>query len=239
MTTINTGATLGSLVAEQPSRSRVLEQLGLDYCCGGKATLSDACAAAGLDASAVAAQIAEADAATPADTTADWTTAPLADLADHIEATHHAYLKSELPRITQLAEKVAQAHGALHPEAKIVASVYAGLRAELEAHLMKEEMILFPICRQLETAEGPVAFHCGSVANPIGAMEYEHDMAGEALAEMSKATNGYSTPDDVCNTYRALMDALKGLELDLHQHIHKENNILFPRAIEMESRLGR
>lgn len=238
MTTIDISATLGSLVAARPSRSRVLEQLGLDYCCGGKSTLANACEAAGLDTSAVVAQITQGDIDSPADSTTDWTTAGLADLADHIEATHHAYLKSELPRITELAEKVAQVHGTLHPEAKTLAGIFAGLRAELEAHLMKEEMILFPICRQLESADGPVAFHCGSVANPIGAMEYEHDMAGEALAKMSQVTQGYTTPEGLCNTYRALMDALKGLELDLHQHIHKENNILFPRAIELESRLA-
>ena len=235
---MNAATTVGKLVVERPGRARVLERLGLDYCCGGGKSLSESCQDLGLDVEVVLRDIAKSDAASPGNDAANPADLTLTQLADQIEATHHAYLRLELPRISGLAGKVAQAHGENHPQTHQVQRVFEALRTELEAHMQKEEVILFPMCRQLEGSSEVPAFHCGSLRNPIAVMEHEHDNAGRALAEMRKLTADYATPPDVCNTYRALMDALAGLEADLHQHIHKENNILFPRTVELEARLA-
>ncbi len=127
------------------------------------------------------------------------------------------------------------AHGQRHPEVIPCRQVLSALTAELAAHMQKEEQILFPLIRQMEAGalEGPS--HCGSVRNPITVMEHEHDSAGDALARMRELTGGFTPPNDACNTYRAWLDGLHQLEQDLHRHIHKENNILFPRAIEFET----
>lgn len=231
-----TGATVGELVAEKPRRSKVFEQYGIDYCCGGKKPLSLACAEKALDFDSVARDLANAD-AQPADPSeVDWTKASLTDLADHIVETHHEYLRQALPRISALTGKVAEVHGGRRPELREVKYVYEGLRAELESHMMKEEQILFPMLRQLESSNGAPSFHCGTVQNPIRVMEHEHDSAGMALARMSTLTNGYTIPEDACGTYRAMLDALSELEQDLHIHIHKENEILFPRGAALEQR---
>ncbi len=228
------GKTVGELVAERPSRSRVFERLGIDYCCGGKLSLAEAGARRGLSVEELIRAVAEHDQAAPAEER-DWTQASLTELADHIEATHHAYLRDELPRLGLLAAKVADVHGGEQPHLRDINGVFVELRAELESHMMKEEHILFPICRQLDRSAGPQAFHCGSVANPIRVMEHEHDNAGRALEQLRELTAGYQPPQSACNSYRALYDGLATLEQDLHQHIHKENNILFPRAIAAEA----
>jgi regulator of cell morphogenesis and NO signaling len=120
-----------------------------------------------------------------------------------------------------------------------VARVFAELKAEMDAHVMKEERVLFPLCRQLDIAVELPAMHCGSVGNPIHVMIEEHEHAGDALARIRTLTDNYSCPPDACNTYRALFDALDHLEHDLHEHVHKENNILFPRAMRLEKLLTR
>jgi regulator of cell morphogenesis and NO signaling len=232
--TIEPQATVGELVRERPARARVFEALGIDYCCGGKLPLGEAAARRGLDVRQIVEQLAAADAAAPADDV-DYAAMTLTALADHIEATHHAYLRRELPRLRQLAAKVAQVHGAKDERLARVATVVQRLSAELSDHMQKEEMILFPMIRQLDAADGPVAFHCGSMANPIRVMEFEHDTAGNALGELRSLSDEYSPPEWACNTYRALLDGLATLEADLHQHIHKENNILFPAALEREA----
>jgi|DewCreStandDraft_4_1066084.scaffolds.fasta_scaffold43304_3 regulator of cell morphogenesis and NO signaling len=229
--------TVGALVAERPSRARAFEDLGIDYCCGGKKPLTEACAEHGLDLDAVITRLREAE-ATAGPSEVDWTQQSLTALADHIEDTHHAYLREELPRLTSLTQKVASRHGERRPEYVEVADVFGALRAELESHMMKEEMILFPICRQLDEAEGPAAFHCGSVRNPIRVMEIEHDHAAAALQRMRQLTAGFTPPDDACTTLRVMLDSLAVLEKDLHEHIHKENNILFPRAAAREELLS-
>ncbi len=238
MSTDYLGTTLADLVTERPARLRVFERFRLDYCCGGHVKLERACASKGIAVQEVTAALAELDATPRIHEERDWAKAGLAELADHIEQTHHAYLRDELPRIAGLTEKVRAAHGSEHPEAIEVAEVFAGLKAEIESHMWKEENILFPIVRELETATAMPSFHCDTVANPIRVMELEHESAGQALARLHAATKGYSTPDDVCSTYRALMDALATLEQDLHAHIHKENYILFPRAKKRENELA-
>lgn len=239
MTTMDTKRTVGALVTEQPARARVFEQYGIDYCCGGKTPLADACAAKGLDSQEVLDRIMAEDARQANTDQTDWSQATLSDLIDHIEQTHHVYLRRELPRLTTLTAKVREVHGANRPELVLVEEVFLTLQDELESHMMKEEQVLFPLIRQLEAADTLPSIHCGSVENPIGMMEHEHDNAGQALARLRQLTRDYEVPADACNTYRTMLSGLEELELDLHQHIHKENNILFPRASRREAELAR
>jgi regulator of cell morphogenesis and NO signaling len=166
-----------------------------------------------------------------------WASMSVADLVDHLEATHHEYLHAELPRLSALARKVATVHGERHPELAQVASVYEELRGDLEPHLRKEEQVLFPMIRSMAVARTVPQFHCGSVGNPITVMLAEHDAAGDLLAELRSLTAGYETPADGCASYRALFDGLAELERDTHLHVHKENNVLFPAVLELEDKL--
>jgi regulator of cell morphogenesis and NO signaling len=228
-------ATVGELVAEKPGLATVFEKMGIDYCCGGKVTLEEACTRQGLDPRNVAELLAASE--TPADTLfPDCASMSLVQLTDHILATHHAYLKIELPRLTQLLARTVDAHGAKDPRLLELQQAYAGFCDEIGSHMMKEERILFPVIQNLETAGSSFVSHCGSVANPIRVMEMEHESAGEALELMKKLTNGHTAPESACNTWRALCSGLAQLERDTHAHIHKENNILFPRALEAEAK---
>lgn len=231
-------ASLGQLVTEQPLRARAFEALGLDYCCGGKQTLQEACAQAGLDPARVLEQIQESDQAAAQSPGRDWSTAPLQDLVDNILSTHHAYLREAFPHIQELMAKVVRAHQENHPELKEVADISQNLIVELNSHMMKEEHILFPLIERLIAGETPTNFHCGSIGNPIRVMEAEHDGAGDALARLRTLTSDYTPPEDACPTFRALLSELHHLEQDLHQHIHKENNILFPRSLELEQKMS-
>ncbi len=239
MKPIDSTVSVGQLVAERPLRARVFERFGIDYCCGGKAPLGEACAAGGIDPLVVVRALNEADAGTAPTDQPDWINAPLARLIANILDTHHAYLRRELPRLAQFAAKVRDAHQARHPEVTEVQKVYNQLRTELETHMMKEERILFPLIQAMESGGRAAAAHCGSVQNPIRVMKDEHDAAGTALLRLRTITDGYAPPADACNTYRALLSGLADLETDLHQHIHKENNILFPRAVALEAALSR
>ena len=237
VTEISGTTTVGELASAIPASVRVFQQFGIDFCCGGRKTLAEACATKNVPLENVLAGVEKAQepSATFADT--HWDTASAAELIDHIVETHHVFLKSEMPRIAGMLAKVISVHGDRHPESlPPLAPVYAGLKAELDQHMMKEERILFPLIKQLELANGsggqkpPMP-----VFGPIRVMESEHESAGDALRTMSQLTNGYQLPDDACGTYRALFDALRGLEADLHLHIHLENNILFPKAVELSS----
>lgn len=231
--------TVGDLVAERISRASVFDRFGIDYCCHGQVALDAVCRKQGLGLEEVVGALTAEDAQAPASGDLDFAAMPLTELADHIEATHHAGLKRELPRLQALLAKVVHAHGSRHPELGEVAMTFADLRDELESHMMKEERVLFPMIRQLEAATSLPSFHCGSLKNPISVMEHEHDSAGAALAKMRDLTGGYATPEDGCMSYHALMDGLAAVEHDLHRHIHKENNILFPKAAALEASLGK
>lgn len=235
MTQSNQHATVGEWVTHHPQSSRVFEALQIDYCCGGNRSLEEACDARQLNPADVLAQLQQALEASEDEQAQDWTAAKLAELCDHIEHTHHSYLKTELPRLGGLIEKVVNAHGANHPELSELQRVFVALRAELEPHMFKEEKILFPAIRQLEQSTTRPSFPFGTVANPIRMMEHEHDNAGSALARIRELTSNFQAPEDACNTYRAMLDGLHELELHMHQHVHKENNILFPRAQELEA----
>ena len=169
--------------------------------------------------------------------TTDWRAASLVDLTHHIVTKHHEFMKKELPRIGGLLDKVLSAHGANHPELTTVGTVFSGLRHEIEGHLAKEEQALFPMIQAMEVSGSVPSRHCGSVNNPIRVMEHEHDNAGEALRRLRELTSDYTAPDDGCATYQSLMAGLADMERDLHEHIHKENNILHPRAAELEATL--
>ncbi len=226
---------LADIVDLVPGAPRVLEAYGLDYCCGGQQTLLAACSREGLDAAVVIADLdALDDGPVP-----DWVPMSPALLVDHLEATHHAYLHAELPRLEALADKVAGVHGARHPELIELHRRCAALRDDLEPHMAKEEQVLFPMVRELAAAISPPTFHCGSVVNPISMMMREHDRTGGMLAAMRELTRGFCLPDDACASYRALYDGLAALEADTHLHVHKENNTLFPAVIELEQHWAR
>ncbi len=234
--------TVREIALNQPSSIRVFEQLGIDYCCGGRKPLADACNERNLEVGSVLAAL-ESAAAAPRPGTEDWAKASLASLAGHIVSQHHAYVKRELPRLDSLAVKVVAQHGSTHPEVLQIQSALRKLDQELTQHLGKEELILFPHITGLERslADGSARPQgCfGTVANPIAMMTQEHDAAGALLATMRRLSANFVPPQDACPTYHAFYDGLKEFEQDLHQHIHLENNILFPRAIAMEASSGR
>ncbi|HRF00334.1 MAG TPA: iron-sulfur cluster repair di-iron protein [Pirellulaceae bacterium] len=224
---------VGDWVARRPATSRVFEKYGIDYCCGGKQRLGEACDRIGIDLGAVMAELAEAgtkEASTDDEPAALGLT--LTQLCDSIVATHHDYLKRELPRLEGLVVKVVAAHGERHPSLVRLAELFRALVGELMPHLMKEEMILFPAIRAIDRGDEVGSFPFGTVDHPIRMMEHEHEEAGALLAELRSITHGYQLPPGGCNTYRALLDGLRELEADLHRHIHKENHLLFPLALE-------
>ncbi|HIG31000.1 MAG TPA: iron-sulfur cluster repair di-iron protein [Verrucomicrobiales bacterium] len=235
MNTTTMELTVGELVSERPRRSRVFEDYGIDYCCGGKKLLAEACVKKGVAFDEVLRQLADSDAVQ--ENTVDYNIMALDELVNHIVSTHHEYLSQELPRLENISEKVAKVHGGTDARLCKLAQVVQGLSAELQSHMMKEERVLFPIIRQLAHADTLPLMPCGALVNPIRAMEAEHDTASGSLESMRQLTDGYTPPEWACNTYRALLDRLHELELDLHQHIHKENNILFPKALELEASL--
>ena len=235
---LTTSTPVGQWVAKHPATSRIFEAFGIDYCCGGKQSLEKACAERQIDPDTVLARLHPALSRGDDSVSANWLDAPLAALCDHIEVTHHAYLKSELPRFTEIVAKVVRAHGDTHPEIKGVQHALSELRAELEPHMFKEEQILFPAIRWLEGSTSRPAFPFGTIANPIRMMELEHDGAGNALRQIREFTRDFEVPEGVCNTYRVMLDGLATLEQDMHVHVHKENSILFPRAVSLEQVLA-
>ena len=226
--------TVGSFVVERPSRSKVFEKFGIDYCCGGHKALGEACTEGGLAAEAVLEALRQFDATEPKDESTPWGD-DIAALADHIESTHHAYLHEELPRLSALVERVANAHGGSDPRLLKLRAVWERFRGEMDLHMAKEEQILFPLCRRLAAGAPAGRFHCGSVRGPVSVMRAEHDDHAVNLGLIKDLTDNFAVPDFACNTYRAMLDALKELEQDLHRHIHKENYILFPAAEAVEA----
>ncbi|MCE9613416.1 MAG: hemerythrin domain-containing protein [Lentisphaerae bacterium] len=159
----------------------------------------------------------------------------LTALADHIEHTHHALLRRELPRLQQMMRNVIAAHGAGDARLPELGDLLAAFADELGSHMIKEERILFPIIRQLDTPGAAIDFHCGSIANPIRVMEMEHLHADGALLRMRNLTDGFQPPPGACPTYRGLLSGLETLEQDMRVHVDKENQVLFPRALRLES----
>ena len=233
--------TVREYATETPNATRVFEKLKIDYCCGGGRPLGEACAAAGVEVGEVA-RLLEQAASIPAETPPGVQSGTLAELIDHILDKHHTFTKEEMERITALAAKVTSKHGGNHPELSGVLTLFLRLCDDLRPHMFKEEMILFPYVKQAEraAAEGrPMPFApFGTVGNPIRMMMTEHDTAGDILRELRAATSDYTPPADGCISYQTLYRALEEFEKDLHQHIHLENNVLFPRAVELEETVG-
>lgn len=235
MSSITADRSVGELVAERLSRSRVLEKYGIDYCCGGDTPLTEACVSKGISVDEVLADLNEADSAESATKDVDCSSMALDELVDHIVSTHHAYLTPELPRLVGLARKVTKAHADKDPRVAEIESVLGDLAKELVMHMGKEEDVLFPFIRKLAETDTLPSMPFGTIANPIAAMEADHVGVGEVLQRIRVLTDDYAEPDWACNTYRALSAGLQELEMDLHRHIHKENNILFPKALATES----
>lgn len=231
--------TVRELALEDPAAARVFEKLGIDYCCGGKRPLKEACNAANLSVDEVLDSLEAAEKATQMSADErDWQAEPLAELAAHISDTHHKYTREEIARLGPLFAKVCSVHGKNHPALNNMSAVFHSLAEELTMHMMKEEMMLFPYIVRMEEAviqkEPILPPPFGSVQNPVAMMEREHDDAGKALRALREMSGGYTLPVDACISYQTLYHALAEFEADLHRHIHLENNILFPRAIAME-----
>jgi regulator of cell morphogenesis and NO signaling len=238
---LNADKTVREFATEVPNATRVFEKFGIDYCCGGSKPLEAACLQANISLNEVLRCLKEAEASLPSADSLykpDLQNAGLAELIAHILAAHHGYVKHEVPRIKQLLFKVVAMHCAGHPELAAVQRTFHELADELLAHMMKEEVILFPHIEKLEQAAGTgkPAPHgsFGSIRNPIRMMELEHESSGSALEQLRTLTSAYIPPENACSSYKTLYAALKDFEADLHQHVHLENNILFPRAIALE-----
>jgi regulator of cell morphogenesis and NO signaling len=238
--TVAVEKTVREVALENPGATRVLEKYGLDYCCGGHKPFDEACRQANLSPEELLNEIAHAaESRNNPPQEGDWRTGSLADLIQHIQSTHHKYTREEIARLKPLLAKVNSVHGKNHPELAVIVGAFEVLAQELTSHMMKEEMVLFPYIERMEEAvlqkEPILPPPFGSVRNPVTLMVHEHDSAGEALRAMREASRGYSAPAAACVSYQTLYKSLAEFEADLHQHIHLENNILFPRAIAMEA----
>lgn len=233
--------TVREIALEQPASIRVFEKYGIDYCCGGRKPLSQACAERSLELNTVLTAI---ENATQAQQTVgpEWTTTPLEAICEHIVTTHHNYIRNELPRLRQLAKKVVARHGSDRTELPEIQNLVETVGDDLLQHLSKEEMMLFPYITNLERSLadcGPRSLGCfGTVRNPIRVMMAEHDSAGETLARIRSLSGDYTPPEGACPTFVGFYQALSEFERDLHRHVHLENNILFPRAIDLEENCG-
>ena len=234
---VDLSKTVRELAVENPAATRVFEKFGIDYCCGGGKSLREACQTANIAPDKLLDLLRSADQKST-NGSKDWNCESLADLIDHIVDTHHAYTREELNRLEPLLDKVCSVHGQRHPELLRIQQLFGGLSQELTMHMMKEEQVLFPYINRMEEAVlekrpiMPPMF--GTVQNPVQMMMHEHDSAGQALHEMRELSGGYAPPEGACVSFQTLYRALDEFERDLHQHIHLENNILFPSAVEME-----
>ncbi len=232
--------TLGQIATKDLRKAQIFKKYGLDFCCGGKKTVKQACAEKGLDAAKIEQELQQADKLAATGRPLPYNEWELDFLSDYIVNTHHAYIKKNIPDIKTYANKVMRVHGAVHPELTKVNELVLAMDAELTPHMVKEEQILFPYIKEMVTAtkngkaeQSPF----GTVKNPIKMMEIEHDMVGKIMEELNTVTDNFTLPSDACASYSLLYRLLSEFEDDLHLHIHLENNILFPKAIEMENKL--
>jgi regulator of cell morphogenesis and NO signaling len=226
------------IALSNPAARQILEDAGLDYCCGGGKSLHEACLHADVPAEEILNRLRENSKHVSPDE-ANWTVARLSDLTRHIRTKHHRYVREAIARVQILLDKVGAKHGEKHPEITEIQILFTEVGREMIMHMQKEEQILFPHIDALEKATSahssvePPFFQ--TVRNPIHAMMKEHDAAGELVKQIRKASSEYTAPADACTSYKALYEVLREFEADLHQHVHLENNILFPRAVELET----
>ncbi|HSH66391.1 MAG TPA: iron-sulfur cluster repair di-iron protein [Bacteroidia bacterium] len=225
--------TLGEIVAKDMHKAQIFKKHGIDFCCGGKKTVKQACAEKGLDVTLVEQELQQAEKI--------GTTRPLPYnewsldfLADYIVNTHHAYVKKNMPDIRAYASKVAKVHGNHHPELVPIHQLVEDINAEFTAHMMKEEQILFPAIKAMALSKNNGSSF-GSVKAPINMMEIEHESAGKNMEKIRELSDNYTLPEDACASYSLLYRMLAEFEEDLHTHVHLENNILFPKALELEN----
>jgi len=234
---ITSEKTVREIALEDPSSIRVFESLGIDYCCGGKRPLGDACFRAEVAVDDVVKLLEQARSKAQAPESQEWK--KLGELIESIVGNHHAYVRRETPRIDGFLTKVVARHGAAHPEVTRISELFSAISSELATHMLKEEQILFPYIermeKSIEAGNGVPSAFFGTVRRPIASMIADHDDAGALLAEIRKLSQDFHTPDGACPTYVGLYQALEEFERDLHRHVHLENNILFPRAVEMEA----
>jgi regulator of cell morphogenesis and NO signaling len=237
-----TTQTVRDIAMENPAAVRVFERYGIEYCCGGKVPLAEACAAKGVSLEEVIASLDEV-AGTSQPGEKNWAKEPLADLAAYIVGKHHAYVNQEMPRLNQLAARVVNRHGDTRAELPEIQAKVAELSEEMAAHQGKEELVLFPYIGKLERfagGDGPMPRNCfGSITHPIAMMTQDHDAAGALMADVRRLSHDYTVPEGACPTFRAFYSGLQEFEQDLHRHIALENNILFPRAIALEHSLAK
>jgi regulator of cell morphogenesis and NO signaling len=237
---ITTDMTVRDVATQLPQSTRLFEKLKIDYCCGGYKPLAEACASAGVDVGSVIEMLSEVTQTNPQDERApEFQNFTPTKLITHIVETHHVFTRSEMDRLQALADKVLAAHGGNHPELIHLDELLTRLAADLTPHMFKEEQVLFPYIVAMENAANqnrPAPFApFGTVNNPVRMMMREHDAAGELMREIRTLTFDYKVPADGCVSYRTLYQALEHFEKDLHQHIHLENNILFPKALDLEA----
>ncbi len=225
--------TVGEIAAKDMRKAEVFKKLGIDFCCGGKKTLKEAIAGLGLSEAQVKEELDRVEAIGAGQATHDFDSWDLGFLADYIYNVHHRYIRETGPIIEQLAEKVASRHGDVHPELFGLAKGLKELIDELYSHLLKEERVLFPAIKTLESHGDPAQMTMG-IEGPVHMMEAEHDSAGDEVRALRELTKDYELPADACNSYTYLFDKIKEFENDLFQHIHLENNILFPKALKLE-----
>jgi regulator of cell morphogenesis and NO signaling len=242
---LQSAKTVRELALEVPGATRIFENLGIDYCCGGGKSLADACAARSLSADEVMRRLEQEGEKDWGLSTqaAGFSQLTLTELISYIVNKHHTFTKQELVRLDALMNKVCSVHGQNHKELSNLLARFKELAADLSPHMLKEEMVLFPYVVRLEEAvrhnqPAPAPPPFVTVRNPVRVMSLEHDNVGDLLRRMREASADYAVPPDACISYRTLYQALEEFERDLHQHIHLENNILFPRAIEMEDAIN-
>lgn len=225
MAAFTSDTVLGDIVTADPSRTRILERFGIDYCCNGQRSVAEACATSGVEVG----DLLTALGAEEPGPRADWADLDDAALIDHILSTHHRFLWEEFPRVGELVDKVTRVHGPNHRELAEVQKTFHQLRDGVEPHLRNEETVLFPeISERNGAADRPVS---DDLRKGLDENMTEHDRAGALLAELRKLTDGYAVPADACASYTAMLSGLEDIESDLHIHVHKENNVLFPRVL--------
>lgn len=229
---------VGELVALDYRTATVFKKHGIDFCCNGNRSIESACVDDKASVDSLISTLKEVTTVND-NSSIDYTAWPLDLLADYVEKKHHRYVQEKSVEIMPYLEKIVRVHGGRHPELIQVEELFKASVGELTQHMKKEELVLFPIIRKMVNANGAaVETSFGSVGNPIRAMMEEHDNEGERFRQISKLTNDYTPPADACGTYRVTFALLKEFEDDLHLHIHIENNILFPKSIELEEKLA-
>ncbi len=236
---ISENKTVAQYVTENIKTAHIFKKYGIDFCCGGNVTIEKACKKNNVNQTNLEKELAEVDIVK--DVIEDYDKWALDFLMIYIENVHHLYIRESLPLISQYANKVAKVHGHHYTEVVTVNQLFHELANELISHLQKEEQVLFPYIKQLvqnkKLGTEKVTPPFGVVNNPIRMMEHEHEEAGNTLKQIAQLTNNYTPPEGACNTFRALYAKLDEFEQDLHKHIHLENNILHPKAIQLEKEL--